>query len=72
HASNTVTAVKVPSDVDCSRLLKLLQADGIVLASGQGALAGKIFRIGHLGMIDDADTEVILAGLARALPLAKK
>ena len=71
HASNTVTAVKVPRDLDGARLLRELEQDGIVLANGQGSLAGKIFRIGHLGMIDDSDTVEILAGLARALPLAR-
>ncbi|MCL4498761.1 MAG: alanine--glyoxylate aminotransferase family protein [Chloroflexi bacterium] len=72
HASNTVTAVKVPADVDVSQLLKLLRADGVVLSGGQGSLAGKIFRIGHLGMIHESDTDEILSALERALPRAKR
>ena len=72
HASSTVTAVKVPSDVDASRLLKLLREDGVVLAGGQGAQSGRIFRVGHLGWIDDADVDEILAALSRALPLARR
>lgn len=72
HASNTVTAVKVPSDVDASRLLKVLRDDGVVLAGGQGAQSGKIFRIGHLGWIAEADVDEILSALAKALPLARR
>lgn len=72
HASNTVTAVKVPEDVDAARLLKTLREDGVVLAGGQGVLSGKLFRIGHLGWIDESDIDEILASLARALPLARR
>ena len=72
HASDTVTAVKVPADVDASRLLQLLRAEGVIVAGGQGPLAGKIIRIGHLGWIDDSDVDEILGALARTLPLARK
>jgi aspartate aminotransferase-like enzyme len=67
HASDTVTAVKAPPGLDVARLLAQLRGDGIVLSGGQGKLAGKIFRIGHLGFVDDADAETILAGMERAL-----
>lgn len=72
HASDTVTAVKVPADVDPRRLLQKLREDGVVLAGGQGPLAGKILRIGHLGWIHESDVEEILAALARALPVARR
>ncbi len=72
HASDTVTAVKVPGDLDVSQLLQVLRTEGVVLAGGQGALAGKIFRIGHLGWIDDSDVDEILAALSRALPRARR
>lgn len=72
HASDTVTAVKVPNDLDAARLLQVLRAEGVVLAGGQGAQAGKIFRIGHLGWISEADIDEVLAALARAMPLARR
>lgn len=50
YASNTVTAVRTPEGIDTKTLLKKLrEEDGVVLAGGQGQLADKIFRIGHLG-----------------------
>lgn len=55
-ASNTVTAIKVPAGIDAKALLKKLrEQDQVVLASGQDHMAGKIFRIGHLGFFKEAD-----------------
>jgi aspartate aminotransferase-like enzyme len=42
----------------------------VVLAGGQQTLDGKIFRIGHLGMVDEKDVKEILASLEKVLPLA--
>jgi aspartate aminotransferase-like enzyme len=72
HVSDTVTAVAVPADLDVARLLSELRASGVVLSGGQGKLAGKIFRIGHLGWIEEGDVDEILAALARALPLSRR
>jgi aspartate aminotransferase-like enzyme len=70
HRSNTVTAIHNPVDGPDS-LKELLTAlrtrHGLVLAGGQGDLAGKIFRIGHLGMIDEGDVYSILATLEQGL-----
>lgn len=56
HASNTVTALKVPDGIDAKALLKKLrEQDHVVIASGQDHLAGKIVRVGHLGFFSQAD-----------------
>ena len=39
-----------------------------VLAGGQAALAGKIFRIGHLGLVSEGDILACLDALKQALP----
>jgi aspartate aminotransferase-like enzyme len=70
HRSNTVTAVHSPADTPealKSLLTTLRTAHGLVLAGGQESLQGKIFRIGHLGFIDDADAYTILALLEAGL-----
>jgi aspartate aminotransferase-like enzyme len=59
-ASNTVTSALVPEGVEWSALSKELRARGVVLAGGQGRLAGKLFRIGHLG---DVEVEHIASAL---------
>ena len=70
HRSDTVTAILNPVDGP-DALKELLTAlrtrHGLVLAGGQGDLSGKIFRIGHLGMIDEGDVYSILATLEQGL-----
>jgi aspartate aminotransferase-like enzyme len=68
-ASNTVTAVKVPEGVDGKALNKIMREDyDTVLAGGQAALTGKIFRIGHLGLVSEADIRSCVDALRQALP----
>jgi aspartate aminotransferase-like enzyme len=50
-ASKTVTAARVPDDLDWKAFNSEVKRRGVVLAGGQGKLAGKIFRLGHLGSV---------------------
>ncbi len=69
--SNTVTAIKAPEGLDTKKLLKLLREEyGTVLAGGQQKLDGKIFRIGHLGYVNEGDIDAVLESLKAALPRA--
>ena len=56
-ASNTVTAAWVPDGTDWKSFNAALLARGLVIAGGQGNLAGKIVRIGHLG---DVNVEAVV------------
>jgi len=68
-ASNTVTAVVVPDGVEGPALNKMMRTEyNTVLAGGQGPLMGKIFRIGHLGLVTEADLQACLDALKLALP----
>ena len=68
YASNTVTSVKADS-FDPAKLLQLLQDEhDVVLTGGQTSLAGKIFRIGHLGWVTEGDMRQVLDALAKVLP----
>ena len=67
-ASNTVTAIKVPRDLEWPVLSEMLHKDyGVVLAGGQGDLSGKVFRIGHLGWVSVEDIEQALVAVRKAL-----
>jgi len=69
YASNTVTAVAIPEGVDARKLRQLMQSEhGIVLAGGQQHLDGKIFRIGHLGLVTEEEIRELLAALKETLP----
>ncbi|HYM14322.1 MAG TPA: alanine--glyoxylate aminotransferase family protein [Dehalococcoidia bacterium] len=68
-ASNTVTAVVVPDGVDGGALNKMMRTEyNTVLAGGQGELTGKIFRIGHLGLVTQEDLQACFDALRLALP----
>ena len=71
YASNTVTAVRAPDGLDTKLLLTMLREEhGIILAGGQRDLAGKIFRIGHLGWVTELDIDALIERLKVALPKA--
>jgi aspartate aminotransferase-like enzyme len=68
HASDTVTAVRVPGGVDASALLRnLRERHGVVLGSGQDWLKGSIFRIGHMGYVTEEDVAHLLGALRQEL-----
>ncbi len=62
--SDTVTAVVVPNGCDGTELVQLAATKyGVAFGVGLGEVAGKVFRIGHLGMLSDV---MLLSGLATA------
>ena len=61
HASRTVTCVRIPDGVDWKQVNGEVKRRGIVLAGGQGKLAGQVFRLGHLGSVT---VEEILGAIA--------
>jgi alanine-glyoxylate transaminase / serine-glyoxylate transaminase / serine-pyruvate transaminase len=62
--SDTVTAVKVPAGCDGTALVQLAASKyGMAFGVGLGEVAGKVFRIGHLGMLTEA---MLLSGLCVA------
>jgi aspartate aminotransferase-like enzyme len=71
HASNTVTSVAKTNGLDTKMLVKLMrEQEHVVLAGGQRTLDGKIFRIGHLGWVNDNDIKSMLASMKKVLPQA--
>jgi len=68
YASNTVTVVKAPENLDVKKLLKILREDyHIVLAGGYQKLAQSIFRIGHLGRVTIDDIREVISALKMTL-----
>ena len=62
--SNALTAVKVPEGVDGGALVKKMRDEqGTTIAGGQGSVKGKIFRIAHLGYMDEYDVISAIAGV---------
>jgi alanine-glyoxylate transaminase/serine-glyoxylate transaminase/serine-pyruvate transaminase len=69
--SGSLTAVVVPAGHDADRLRKvILEAFDMSLGTGLGKLAGKVFRIGHLGDLNDLTLMGTLSGVEMGLALA--
>ncbi len=72
HLSPSVTAIQV-EDLDAEKFRKIIKNKyDILLAGGQDHLKGKIFRVGHLGYINDRDIISVIAAIGNTLAEQKK
>jgi alanine-glyoxylate transaminase/serine-glyoxylate transaminase/serine-pyruvate transaminase len=70
-SSNTVTTVKVPDGTNADALRKtVLERFDMSLGAGLGPLAGKVFRIGHLGDFNELMLIGTLGGVEMGLKVA--
>ena len=66
--SEAITVVEVPPGIDGKEVVRLLKEEyGIMIAGGQGRLKGKIFRISHMGYVDENDIIVVISALEAVL-----
>jgi aspartate aminotransferase-like enzyme len=71
YASNTVTAVAGANGLDIKKMAQIMREEHqIVLGGGQQNLGGKIFRIGHMGLVSEGDIELVISTLKAVLPQA--
>jgi alanine-glyoxylate transaminase/serine-glyoxylate transaminase/serine-pyruvate transaminase len=72
YYSSTITAVLLPNGHDADRFRQIaLDQFNISYGMGLGRIAGKVFRIGHLGDVNDLMMLGALAGTEMALKLAR-
>ncbi len=70
--SNSLTGVMMPAGHDADVLRKLvLERFDLSLGTGLGKLKGRVFRIGHLGDLNDLTLAGALCGVEMGLALAK-
>lgn len=68
NPANVVTAVKSPAGLDSGKLVKKLREEyGVSIAGGQQELKGKIFRLAHLGYVNEFDILVGISAVERGL-----
>ncbi|MBM4294855.1 MAG: alanine--glyoxylate aminotransferase family protein [Deltaproteobacteria bacterium] len=63
YSSVVLTAAMAPAGVDGQKVVAELRKRGIWIAGGQAQAKGKIFRIAHMGYIDEVDLVGAIAGL---------
>ena len=69
--SGSLTAALMPADQDADRVRKVvLERFDMSLGTGLGKLAGRVFRIGHLGDFNDLTLIGTLGGVEMGLALA--
>jgi len=67
YLSPSITAIKIEG-VDAEEFRKTIKNNfDILLAGGQDHLKGKIFRVGHLGYINDRDIITVVSAMSNTL-----
>ena len=67
YESDSVTAFFPPEDVTAPMLLDLLRRDyGVEAQAGQGHLADKLIRVGHMGWVHEPDMRQAIDAIAAA------
>jgi len=68
YYSNSLTAVRVPEGLTGAGIrTQMREQHGVVIAGGQGGYKDKIFRLGHLGYVDENDVLAMLGALELSL-----
>jgi alanine-glyoxylate transaminase/serine-glyoxylate transaminase/serine-pyruvate transaminase len=75
--SDSVSAIRTPEGFDANKFVSLAaEKYGVAFGTGLGEVAGKVFRIGHLGSLTDvmalsgiATAEMVMADLGLNIPL---
>ncbi|MFQ5965404.1 MAG: pyridoxal-phosphate-dependent aminotransferase family protein [Candidatus Scalinduaceae bacterium] len=67
-SSNVLTAVKSPEGFDINSAIKRLRDEsGVTITGGQDELKGKIFRIGHMGYVNEFDIILAISAVEKCL-----
>lgn len=62
-----LTTVKVPPQVSVRDLRDRLREKSIIIYEGKGCFAGKVFQVGNIGELSDADIRYFLSSLREVL-----
>lgn len=67
HASNTVSACLVPNGIEDNKYRALIKNKyGVILSGGKGEQEGKIVRVAHMGWVNQADIDEVVAAMVSA------
>lgn len=67
-SGNVLTSIKIPEGVTFDAGIKKLRDEtGVTIAGGQDELKGKMFRIGHMGYVNDFDIILAMSAVEKIL-----
>jgi len=66
HQAVTLSCLLYPEGVDDAAFRAAVSGEGVFVAGGLAAYAGKMFRLGHMGNIDVNNEVVVLGAIERA------
>ena len=67
YLADTLSVVNYPPGIEDQRFRSLLDENGVVVAGGLAGLAGKVFRLGHMGNLSNAQIAFALGALEKTL-----
>jgi len=67
YLADTISVVNYPPGVEDKEFRQRLSQKGVVVAGGLGPLAGKVFRVGHMGNLSTAQVYFALQALEATL-----
>jgi aspartate aminotransferase-like enzyme len=65
--ANTVSTVLYPSGIEDLAFREKLSQNGVLVSAGKGVLAGKLFRLGHMGSITENEVVATLSIIEKTL-----
>ncbi|GAI66040.1 unnamed protein product, partial [marine sediment metagenome] len=65
--ANTVSTILYPAGIEDLSFREKLYANGVLVSAGKGVLAGKIFRLGHMGNISENEVVATLSIIEKTL-----
>jgi aspartate aminotransferase-like enzyme len=63
----TLSNLVYPDGINDMEFRSTLSGEGVVVAGGLAAYAGKMFRLGHMGHIDTNDMVAVIGAIERTL-----
>ena len=72
HRAVTLSNLVYPDGLADADFRASLMEEGIIVAGGLASYAGRMFRLGHMGHVDDNDMVMVLAVIERCLMKAGK
>jgi alanine-glyoxylate transaminase/serine-glyoxylate transaminase/serine-pyruvate transaminase len=65
--ADTLSVVRYPEGVEDTAFRKVMADFGVIVAGGLGNLAGKVFRMGHMGNLSSSQVDFALDALKKTL-----